>query len=567
MRRCRVRRRGLLIPGLLLAVFLAGYVVFPAFKIVSAALTSERGFSPEHILSLVDPANSANIEAVANSVLVSILSVLLSGTLGLLLALVFTQIDFPYRRQLERLAVLPVALPPLVGVIAFLFAFGESGVLPRAFGGIFGGGHALPGLDGLPAILVVHVYSFNVYFFLFISDALRKVDGSMLEAAEGLGAGPWRIFRQIVLPHLRPALLGAGALTFMASMASFSAPYIFAGARRFLTLQILTTKLNGDTELASAQSILLAMLSIVFFVAFSLFSRETETLRTGKGVGRAGILRLSGRVSRSLVVVAVVILALEILPLAMIVVLAFAREGSWTTQILPVRYTLDNFALLFTDATAFEPLWNSLLMAFLTVLAAGSLGVAGAYVIERGGLRRWKVLVDLALTFPYAIPGTVVGMAMILAFNAPSVFSGGKVLVGTFWILPLAYLVRMYPLALRSTAAALSRVDPSVVEAAESLGARSWRRFRTILFPLVRPGAVAGSLLVAIAALGEFVSSILLYTYANRPISVETLAQLRSFNIGAAAAYSVILLVMVIGITTLAGKFSKANGAEAFSHS
>jgi iron(III) transport system permease protein len=560
-----MRRRGLIVPGLLLALFLAGYVLFPAFKIVSAAFTSDGGISPAHVLSLLDPANGANIEAVANSVLVSVFSVLLSGATGLLLAFVFTQIDFPYRRPLEKLAVLPVALPPLVGVIAFLFAFGESGVLPRALGGIFGAGHTVPGLDGLAAILTVHVYSFNVYFFLFLSDALRKVDGSILEAAEGLGAGPWRIFRQIVLPHLRPALLGAGALTFMASMASFSAPYIFAGARRFLTLQILTTKLNGDTELAAAQSILLAMLSIIFFIAFSLFSREKQGSQTGKGVVRAGVLRLSRRASRSLVVFTVVILALEVLPLVMIVVLAFAREGSWTTQILPVRYTLDNFALLFTDASAFEPLWNSLMMASLTVVAAGFLGVAGAYVIERGGLRRGKVLADVALTFPYAIPGTVVGMAMILAFNAPTMFTGGSVLVGTFWILPLAYLVRMYPIALRSTAASLSRVDSSVVEAAESLGARSWRRFRTILFPLVRPGVVAGSLLVAIAALGEFVSSILLYTYANRPISVETLAQLRSFNIGAAAAYSVILLVIVIGITTLAGRFSKASDTKGFS--
>jgi iron(III) transport system permease protein len=104
----------------------------------------------------------------------------------------------------------------------------------------------------------------------------------------------------------------------------------------------------------------------------------------------------------------------------------------------------------------------------------------------------------------------------------------------------------------------------SVVEAAESLGARPWRRFRTVVFPLVLPGIVSGLLLVAVAALGEFVSSILLYTYSNRPISVETLAQLRAFNIGAASAYSVVLLVIVIGIATVAGRFLQRPDAREF---
>jgi iron(III) transport system permease protein len=557
-------RRGLLLPVIFLALFFAGYVVFPALKVVAAALTADGRLTSAHVLSLLDPSNSANVEAVTNSVFVSLLSVLLSAIVGLFLAFVLTQIDVPLRRVCEQLAVVPVALPPLVGVIAFLFAFGESGVVPRVLGGLFGSRSGFLALDGMTGILAVHVYSFNVYFYLFFAEALRTLDGSVIEAAEGLGAGPWRIFRQIILPHVRPAFMGGAVLTFMASMASFSAPYLFGGGLRFLTLQIFTTKLNGEVELAAAQSILLAILSVLFFVIFAVLSRRGTAGRGGKGVVRMGVLRVPRRVSRLLSGGALMVLALEILPLAMVVLLAFAREGSWTTQILPSHYTLDNFSTLFTDVSAFEPIWNSLLMASLTVVAAGCLGVAGAYVVEKGGWKRGGIAADVLLTFPYAVPGTVVGIAMILAFNSPSVFSGGAILVGTFWILPLAYVVRLYPIALRSTSAALARVDGSLVEAAESLGARAWRRFRTVLLPLVLPGVLSGLLLVAVAALGEFVSSILLYTYANRPISVETLAQLRSFNIGGAAAYSVVLLVIVLCITALAGRYSKVPGPGGF---
>ncbi|MGB5873439.1 MAG: ABC transporter permease subunit, partial [Bacteroidota bacterium] len=150
------------------------------------------------------------------------------------------------------------------------------------------------------------------------------------------------------------------------------------------------------------------------------------------------------------------------------------------------------------------------------------------------------------LTLPYAIPGTVVAISLILAFNTPSIITGNAVLVGTFWLLPLAYVLRTYPLVVRSTAAAFDQVEDSLLEAGRSSGAGPWRIFRKIVLPLVLPGIVSGSLLAMIAALGEFVSSILLYAYPSRPISVEILSQLRSLHFGSAAAYCVILLIIIL---------------------
>jgi iron(III) transport system permease protein len=542
------------LPVLLLLLVIIGYVLYPLVVTVRESLLTDKGFSLANYAGLLDPANKGNMEAVWNSVAVSILSVIFSAVVGTLLAFGLTQIRFTGGVLLSRLAVVPIALPPLVGVIAFLFVFGESGILPRMLQYLIGSATPPIYLDGLAAIVAIHVYSFYVYFYLFVSTALRQIDASVLEAATGLGSTPWNTFRKVVLPELRPSLVGASILTFMASMASFSAPLLFAGERRFITLLIYNTKLNGDMNLAAAQAMLLTFVAMGFFVVLQLLSGREVRVGRAKGVPRTGTLSLGNGLRRVLMIVIVLMLVIVVLPLITIVVISFAQEGSWTTQILPAAYTIENYVQLFADPHVLDPIRNSLVMGLVTLMAVVLVGVSGAYLITKGVLRRVRTLMDVILTIPYAIPGTVIAVSLILAFNAPTPFSGFQVLVGTFWILPLAYFIRLYPLVVRSTTAALEQLDDALLEAGESFGAGPWRRFRRIALPLIFPGIVSGALLTVISALGEFVSSILLYTYSSRPISVEILSQLRTFNFGAAAAYCVILLVLIMAIVSVSNR-------------
>jgi iron(III) transport system permease protein len=544
----RALRLTMLLPVLLLLFVLVGYVIYPLLVTVRESLTTAGGISLSNYAGLMDPRNKGNMEAVGNSVVVSVLSVLFGGIVGTLLAFGLTQMQFPGRAFLARLAIVPIALPPLVGVIAFLFVFGESGILPRVIQNALGSAAPPLYLNGFWAIVAIHVYSFYVYFYLFVSTALQQIDASMMEAASGLGSSSCTTFRRVIFPELRPALVGASILTFMASMASFSAPLLFAGEKRFITLLIYTTKLNGEMNLAAAQSMLLTLVAMSFFVVMQVLSGREVHVGRAKGVSRKGTLPLSKPLRVVLIVIIALVLLVVLLPLATIVLISFAREGSWTIQILPGGYTLENYARLFTDARILEPIRNSLVMGLVTLIAVVLVGVTGAYMITKGALRRARTVMDVVLTLPYAIPGTVIAVSLILAFNAPTVFSGFQILVGTFWILPLAYFIRLYPLVVRSTTAALEQLDDALLEAGESFGAGPWRRFRRIALPLILPGIVSGALLTVISALGEFVSSILLYTYSSRPISVEILSQLRTFNFGAAAAYCVLLLVVILGI-------------------
>jgi iron(III) transport system permease protein len=558
-----MRRQGLswVVVGLVAALF-AAYVGYPLAVMIAESMKSAEGWTAQRYLSLLTLSDPANLEAVWNSVLVSLLSVLFSGLVGLLLAFGTTQIDFRFRTFASRLAVLPIALPPLVGVIAFLFVYGESGILPRALQWLVGLASPPLFLDGVPAILAIHVYSFNVYFYLLCADALRTIDGSTVEAAESLRASSWTIIRRVMLPHLRPAIIAASVLTFMTSMASFSAPLLFGGGRRFITLQIYTTKLNGEIDLAAAQSVLLAAVSVGFFVLLTLAGRERYGQRQAKGTGRVRSLRF-GRFARLILLAGVMLVLLfELLPVAALALISFVRDGSWTSQILPSVFTVDNYLALIQDSSVLEPFVNSLLMGLLAVAGSIIVGGSAAFLLTKGVLRRGRLVGDMVLTVPYAIPGTVLAIALILAFNRPILPSGFEVLVGTFWILPLAYWIRTYPLVLRSTSASLDRLDDSLLEASASLGAGGWYAFRRVVVPLILPGIISGALLAMISAMGEFVSSILLYTYSSRPVSVEILAQLRSFNFGSASAYAVVLLLVVVAILAIAGRFGAQPRAE-----
>jgi iron(III) transport system permease protein len=475
-----------------------------------------------------------------------VLSVVTSAAVGSFLALALTQLTFRGRALLTRLAVLPIGLPPLVGTIAILLAFGESGVLPRAMSTLFGAKLQIPGFSGFAGILLVHTYSFSVYFYLLLSTALRRFDGAQIEAAVILGAGPWRILRQVVFPGLRPSFLAAAVLTFMASMASFTAPLLFAGERRFLTLQIYFTKLNGDLDMAAAQSVLLAGLSLLFFVLARISSRDWTGRSASKGAIRTVQLPLLPWLRTAALLIAYCIIVLSLLPFLVIVILSFAKEGSWTWQILPQSYTLENYLGFATDARVYEPVVNSIWMSMATMAVAGCIGVGLAWSLHRVRRRAVAGAAEVLLAAPYALPGTVVAIALIQAFAEPTALTGGNVLVGTVWILPLAYIFRTYPLVLQPTAAALGALDPALGEAAAMLGASRWRTFWSVVLPAIRPAVMSGVLLAGIMAVGEFVASILLYSYSGRPISVEIFSHVRMFNIGTAAAYSVFLLLLVL---------------------
>lgn len=229
-------------PVALVAGVLLWAVLFPNLFVIGESFRIDGVFSLGGYRTFISDASE--LEALWGSLWISLGSVLLSALVGVPLAFLFSRYEFPGRALFGALAALPVLLPPLVGVISFLFLYGESGIVTRSLQLLLGLERPPWRLVGGWAILFVHAYSMYVYFYLFTAAGLARLDASAAEAAQSLGASRCRVLFRVTLPMLAPALGAAATLVFMTSMASFSAPYIFGGGFRVLTTQIFASKVS-----------------------------------------------------------------------------------------------------------------------------------------------------------------------------------------------------------------------------------------------------------------------------------------------------------------------------------
>jgi len=535
-----LRRTDLLAAGL--ALLLAWVVIYPILIVAADAAdwTAVRAF-------LTRPGEWAALWA---SIWISLLSVVLAAAIGIPLAFLFEWFDFPGRKTLGALIALPVVLPPLVGVIAFLFLYGESGFIARAIQAALHLEQAPWRLQGAGAILLVHAYSMYVYFYLFTRAGLAKLDVSMLEAAQALGASTRATVWRVIIPLLRPSLVGAAMLTFMTALGSFSAPYIFGGGFRVMTTQIVATKLNGDLPLAMVETVALAVIAVAGLAILRGTEGDDILVALGKGIAprprpirRAGVRRLATVAGWGLAI-------LLLLPHLTLALVSLVPYGAWTTEILPPVINFENYRRLFSEAERLRPMLNSLWMAAASTAVAVVLALAGGWLVVRKRVALRRVIEGL-LALPWALPGTVFAIALAITFSVNAPLQLRFVLVGTAVILPLAYLVRALPLTGRGILASYRQLDPTLEEAAASLGAGRWRTLARVTLPQLRPGLAAGASLAFVAALGDIVASIVLYTYETRPVSIEILSSLRLAETGVAAAFGVVLMLvsaLVLGV-------------------
>ncbi len=492
--------------GLALALLLTWLVLYPIVLLVLDGLHGDalRSFA----------ARSGEWSALWASVWISLASVALAALVGVPLALLFEWFEFPGRKLLGALIALPAVLPPFVGVIAFLFLYGESGFVARFLQSLLGLSESPWRLQGAGAILLVHAYSMYVYFYLFTRAGLARLDGAMLE------------------------------------LGSFSAPYVFGGGFRVMTTQIFASKQNGELGLATVETIALALVALV---GLALLRRtEGDAILVGLGKGTAPRRRV---LRRPLVRVAATLagwgLAVALLlPHLTLLLVSLVPYATWTTETLPPVLSLDNYRRLFSEPERLEPLLNSFWMALTSTTGAVAVALAAGWLVvrRRVRVRGW---IEGLLAIPWALPGTVFAVAIATAFSVSAPLALRWILVGTVFILPLAYLVRGLPVTGRAILAGFRQLDPALEEAAASLGAGPWRTLQRVTLPQLRPALATGASLAFVGALGDFVTSILLYTYRNRPISMEINAALRVNEIGVAAAFGVVLMVVsaiVLGI-------------------
>ncbi|GIF72977.1 ABC transporter permease [Asanoa siamensis] len=544
-----------------LVLILWGYVVQPMLATFAESVSDDGTANYTQFLTSSGVARTSLI----TSLVISAASVLLCGVVGVAMAFLLKRFSFAGRRLIEAFILVPAALPPLIGAISFQLLYSEIGILPRGLQQLLGTAQPVLAFDGIAGVLVVHTFTMYPFFYLAASAALAGFDPSIEEAAYNLGAGRIRVWRTVLLPMLTPALVSASLLVFMTSLASYTAPLLF-GVDQTMTMQIYINRTNGDLPMASTYAAVLGLVSIAFLLLMRWYEGRRSYLSQSKGVS-AQRREIANPIGRWLAPVASVLAALVLLaPVATIALVAFSADGSWTTEVIPSAYTMDNFVTIFSEPRAFEPILNSLKMSVLATAGCVVVGVLIAYAVRRLKFVG-RSLLDVGVMIAWALPGTVVAINLISAFSTGNGFSFGQALIGTFWILPLAYFVRFLPLVFRASSASLALIDPSLEEAARNLGASWWRAFLSITVRLMLPGVIVGALLAFVHGVGEFVASVLIYTSSTTPISVAINNRMYSFEIGTAAAYGMLQVVLIFVVMWFSGRLegggrAASRGAE-----
>lgn len=539
---------------LIVVAYLALIVAYPLAQLAETALQEGGQWTARYFGEVLTAPGL--VGATRNSLVVSVGTTIFATILGATLAWLVGRTDIPGRRYLRWALLTPFVIPPFVGAIAWLQLLGGAGwinQLAREY---------LPFVErnlwnvrGEAGIIFVLTLTSYPLAYVTVLSALNRLDPSMEEGARVSGAGLWRTVRDITLPVMRPAVASGAILVFIYSMANFGVPAVLGFTENYF---VLTTRIYdlirnaafpGNLSRAAALAILLGLIAVVSVGLQRLGAGRQRGLsqRSAPDVP----LRL-GTWSRPMAAFGwMVVVVAAVLP---VLAIGFSSLTESLGRLpLPGNLTVDNYvrAVTLNDAVL-RGIRNSLLLAAMAGVIIVIIGAIIGYLGRRTQLPG-RQLLDAVATFPYALPGTVVAVAVLLAFISPL---GPLLLFNSLWILLVAYLMHYMAYGVRATSGALALMDPSLEEASRASGATRGQTFWRIVVPLLRPALFGGFFLVFIPTLRELTISILLWSPGNETIGVVVFNLQDAGETQAAAAVAVLMLATVGVMNYAARRFS-----------
>lgn len=538
--------------GVLLFVLL-GYILYPALTTLQKSLAVGDGLGLGNYSEFFVSASSLLV--LQNTLVLGGLTVLFCGIVGTGLAFLVHYFECPHRNLLDKLLLLPVMMPGIIIVFAFVQLYGESGLVTKTLQLLLGLDEIPYNFTGLYGILFVHIYTQYVYFYLTVSLAIKQIDFSVIESARILGASRFKVFASVILPCVAPAIITSAAVTFMTGVGSFSAPSIIGGGYKVLTTQILLSKANNFMETAAVQVVVLTVISMAFFALLRWYEKRRLFVGSVKGVPFQPV-RINSVLLRNLASgIKFVLILLILLPFITIIVLSFVESSSWMVSIYPQEFSLGNFEAVFMKARKFRPFMNSVEMSVLAAFVCLLVAVPASWIIEKTNLK-FKGLVEFLVVLPWAMPASAIAINLIIANSTPTIFSFNTVLVGAYVLLPLGYFIKSLPIVVRVTHISFQGLNSTLLEASRSLGATGFMTFRKVALPIIYPGLLAGFLYVFVRSIGEYTISAFLYTASNKPVSIAMVNAIFEYDIGLAMAYGTLLMLMTVFLSFVITKLS-----------
>ncbi len=530
------REPALLLTVIVLGVLLVLFIVFPLATLLSRIFVDVDHFTLEPLLEIVrEPYHR---RAFMNSMLLAALVGVCGTVLGFLFA--FTAVRAKLSRRwlsaLDAATLLPLISPPFIMSIAVIFSLGPRGLITYHLFGI-----STFSAYGLYTTLFVETITYFPIAYLTLRPILASMDPNVEDMALSLGSSRWGVFRTVTLPLAVPGFANSFLLLFAASLADFATPLILAGSG-FPVLPVQAfLQITGMFDLrggATLAFLLLVPAVIVFLLQRYWVSRRYYVTVTGK-VGPQTAIKSVATWVRHLLVGACVLVSVVILYLYAIlfyasVVVAFGANHDWT---------LRHYQVIFTDGL--NAIRDTLIIAGAGMPLGGVFGVLVGYLVVRKTFPGRRIM-EMVSMLNYALPGTIVGIAYLIAFNSEPL-----VLTGTALIIVACYTFRYSPTGIRATVALLQQIDPSIEEASQSLGARGGMTFRRITLPLILPAFFTGLGVVFIRSMTAISATIFLISISWTLITVRILENITELSLGPAAAFSVLVVAIVFVVMAL----------------
>jgi iron(III) transport system permease protein len=534
-------------------------VVFLVYPLANAMLLAFVKNGEE--LSAVNPtfANFARFftaasyqRALWNSVYSGVASTVLATAVALPMAYAVARIDIPYRGLISAMTVVPLISPPFIGAYAWIILLGKNGTITQWVHAYTG--WTLPTIYGPPGVIFALALSYFPYVFLIVQGALAAADRHVEDAARMAGASRARILRTITVPLVLPAIAAAMLIVFIKAIGDFGVPSILGGEFQVLPT-LIYYQIHGFFNLNAASAIAMVnvLLTLAAMAALAWIHRRRSFVTIG---GTAQVApRHSGTGARAFGnLYCWVVIVVAILPQLVIGLASFAAR--WPGTMLPESYTLDHYRAVWSQLT--RPIANSLILAGAATAFCIAFGTATAYASARDRLRaRWAL--DVTIMLPFVLPGLVVGVAYLTAFN-----SGPLVLTGTALIIVLAYFTRRVAFVFRSVATAIGQIDPKLEDASRICGAGWGTTMRRVLVPLAAPAILAGAILVFSTLIGEISATVLLYSARWKTISIAIYELVLGDQLAQASAIGTITTVMTLLLVLAASRLAGKNMAELF---
>ncbi|MBC8791803.1 MAG: iron ABC transporter permease [Tagaea sp. CACIAM 22H2] len=539
------------------------FVFFPIATMLAGAVTDEHGnlafdlfwrrFFADDIWELNCLVGGPRCGVVFNTVLLGVLTGALSTLMGLAFALVVVRTGLPWRKGLRALTILPIITPPFVISLAIIVLFGRTGIVTWFLEVAFG----IPPsrwIYGLPGVLISQLLSQIPVAFLVMIGVVEAISPSLEEASQTLGASRWQTFRTVTWPLLRPGLAAAFLLGFVESLADFGNPLVLGGNFDVLSTKIFFAIVGAqhDPGRAAVLAILLLIMTLgAFWIQMRWLGRQSYVTVTGKGDSGLSA-ELPRTLKRVLYWTTIPWAAFTLITYAIVIFGGFVRDIGRFDLEFTWRHYLDAFRVeltergMFFSGSAWDSLMTTIEVSAISAPLTGIMGLLVAYILARtkfAGQRTFEFLTMLS----FAIPGTVVGVSYIVAFNVPPLE-----LTGTGLILVICFVFRNMPVGVRAGMAALSQIDKSLDEASLTLGARTATTVRRVVMPLLRPAIVATLVFSFVHAMTAVSAVIFLVSARHNMATAYIVGRVEAGEFALAIAYSTVLIgVMALAIVII----------------